>query len=159
MDLQNNALVWICEGKDRKLRQSAGVVINGERFIDVLGVRYPASQLIWLFRTGDWSISVQHVDGNKLNNSAQNLHSINSGRIHTKHKLLANSTSGHRGVSFNADRVKFYACIHINRKTINLGWHSTLEEAIKARADAEIRYNIRAEYKQKRKRKLKASAL
>ena len=48
--------------------------------------------------------------------------------------------------------------MYVERKKIHLGYHSTLEEAIKARADAEIKYNFRAEYKQKRQRKLKAFA-
>jgi hypothetical protein len=41
MDLRENALVWIQKGKGRSFRQSSGVVINNERFIDILGVRYP----------------------------------------------------------------------------------------------------------------------
>lgn len=150
LDLVDDALVWIIDGVGRSLGQSAGVIINGERLIDILGVRYPAAQLIWLWRTGDWSGKVIHVDGDKLNNSIGNLHSDNSGTLHQQYRERSDSAQGHRGVRFDVSRNKFSASIDVDGKNIRLGRFDNIEAAITARADADIKYNFRAEYKKKR---------
>ena len=56
-----------------------------------------------------------------------------------KSKLSAN-TSGHKGVSWDKSRNKWYAYITVNYKLINLGRFSILEDAIEARKKAEIKY-------------------
>lgn len=49
------------------------------------------------------------------------------------------STSGTKGVTWDAKRKRWYAKITVNRKQMNLGYYLTLEEAAAARraADAE----------------------
>lgn len=51
--------------------------------------------------------------------------------------IRSNNKSGKRGVSFSYKKEKWYACIGIKGKNINLGYYTKLEDAIKARKEAE----------------------
>lgn len=51
--------------------------------------------------------------------------------------IRSNNNSGFRGVSWNKSRGKWYACIGFQGKNINLGLHSDIQDAIKARKIAE----------------------
>ena len=52
------------------------------------------------------------------------------------------NTSGKTGVSFMHDRSIWCAYITINYKTKILGYFSQYEEAVKARKEAEMKYNF-----------------
>lgn len=56
------------------------------------------------------------------------------------HALNKNSTTGHKGVSYQKKLGTYRAYITINRKQIYLGSFSTIEEAVKARKAAEEKY-------------------
>lgn len=53
-------------------------------------------------------------------------------------KISKNNTTGVKGVSKSGN--KYVARIMINGKSISLGYYSTLEEAAKARQDAEKQF-------------------
>jgi hypothetical protein len=83
---------------------------------------------------------IDHKDHNPLNNSRSNL------RICTKHQnemnqsKPKNNTSGVIGVGWYKASEKWMAQIRLNNKRIHLGLFDDLEEASKARKDAEIKY-------------------
>ena len=54
--------------------------------------------------------------------------------------LQKRNTSGHKGVSWDKSKNKWYTYITVNYKLINLGRFSILEDAIEARKKAEIKY-------------------
>lgn len=56
-----------------------------------------------------------------------------------KKDLFVTNTSGCKGVSFNKTKGKYHAYLGFQGKRYNLGYHSTLEEAIEARRLAEDR--------------------
>lgn len=88
---------------------------------------------------GRWSISVDHINGNKLDNRRCNL------RLRDRSQQMRNpndkprstNKSGYRGVSYVKLRARFgkpwMAYVTVNYKTINLGWYATVEEAAAAR--------------------------
>jgi len=55
-------------------------------------------------------------------------------------KLSKNNTSGTKGVSWDNSRMKWIAHISINKKHVGLGRYEKLEDAIKARKAAEVKY-------------------
>lgn len=57
-----------------------------------------------------------------------------------RHNLNSNNTSGFRGVSFDKSRNKWRAYIKLQYQGKFLGRFDTLEQAIKARLDAEEQY-------------------
>lgn len=85
---------------------------------------------------------INHKDGNKQNNSIENLewcnyyennnHSINRGK----------TSSGLVGVTFHKITKKWIAQIHFNKKLKNLGYYDNKEDAFKARCNFEFQNNI-----------------
>ena len=55
-------------------------------------------------------------------------------------KKPSTNTSGYKGVGFHKQRNKWRARIMVDNKDISLGLYDTIEEAIKARKEAEIKY-------------------
>lgn len=80
---------------------------------------------------------------NTLDYRRSNLVLGNSQQRAFSSKKSSNNTSGVTGVNYNPTRSKsnpWRAYIYINRKQINLGWHSTFEDAVIARLKDEIQY-------------------
>jgi hypothetical protein len=88
---------------------------------------------------GKWSQSVDHANGNKLDNRRANLRLRDRAAQmrNPNDKPRSTNRSGHRGVSFVKSRERFgkpwMAYVTVNYKTINLGWYATVEEAAAAR--------------------------
>lgn len=88
---------------------------------------------------GRWVTSVDHINGDKLDNRRENL------RLRSRSEQMRNGNdgarstnkSGHRGVSYVKSRERFgkpwMAYVTVNYKTKNLGWYATVEEAAEAR--------------------------
>lgn len=60
--------------------------------------------------------------------------------ITNKRKLNKNNTSGYRGISYKKDRGKYRAYIKYQGKDIFLGYFNDIDDAIKARQEAEKEY-------------------
>ena len=83
---------------------------------------------------------IDHIDHNKINNCKSNLR-ICSQKDNSRNLLISkNNTSGITGVIWNNENNKWRARITVNGKLIHLGYFETLEEAAKARYDAELLY-------------------
>lgn len=52
----------------------------------------------------------------------------------------SNNTSGHTGISYDYSANKWRARLRVKNKTINIGRYTNLEDAIKARKEAEEKY-------------------
>ena len=71
---------------------------------------------------------VDHIDNNKLNNDLENLRWINkSGNC--RNRIIKNSSSKYRGVSWNKGHKKWRADIRIDGKSKHLGYFTNEEEA------------------------------
>lgn len=89
--------------------------------------------------SGAWVKSVDHSNGDKLDNRRSNL------RMRDRPQQMRNpndsprstNRSGYRGVSFVKSRERFgkpwMAYVTVNYRTKNLGWYATVEEAAAAR--------------------------
>ena len=99
-------------------------------------------RIIWVMMTGKQPLTIDHLDGNGLNNKWVNLRSV-SHRINTKNQLMhKTNTSGVSGVCFRKDSNKWRARIMVDDKPINLGTFKAKEDAIEARLEAEKKYNF-----------------
>ena len=83
---------------------------------------------------------VDHINRNPLDNRKSNLRIVNNQQNSMNKGHQKRNTSGHKGVSWDKSRNKWYAYITVNYKLINLGRFNILEDAIKARKKAEIKY-------------------
>ena len=83
---------------------------------------------------------VDHINHNTLDNRKENLRICNqheNSKNCIKHK---NNTSGTSGVSLIKTSNRWRAYIYLNGKQINLGVYKNINDATKARKDAEIKY-------------------
>lgn len=83
---------------------------------------------------------VDHKDGNPINNLMSNLQLCTRQENGRKSMMHLDNTSGVLGVSWNDVVGKWQAGISIRRKYKNLGYFSDINEADKARKEAEKKY-------------------
>lgn len=117
-----------CVGPDGYLRTS----IN-RNFLQV-------SRIIWCLQTGEWpKDEIDHINGVPSDNRWNNLRecsraqNLRNRAVDRRSRLCVRGIKKHRG--------KYQARIGIDGREIYLGLFSTLEEAILARQQAEIRFH------------------
>lgn len=80
--------------------------------------------------------SVDHIDGNGLNNTRANLRLVTQSQNNMNARPRQNSTSRYKGVYWNKYHQKWYARIHVNGRGIYLGRYATQREAALAYNEA-----------------------
>lgn len=107
---------------------------RGDRGIHVLGKKYKAHRLAWLFVNGHWPKNhIDHIDGNPLNNAFCNLRQASHQQNCQNQKRFCTNTSGVTGVSYQKNIGKWFAYIWVNSKRLHLGYFDKLEEAAEVR--------------------------
>lgn len=83
---------------------------------------------------------VDHIDGNRLNNTRSNLRVVNRlDNMKNKGKYI-NNTSGFTGVHYHKKLNKWEVRIQSNKTNIYLGIYNNFNDAVEVRKDAEIKY-------------------
>lgn len=119
---------------------AGAVMMNGYRMICIEYRKYLAHRLIWKMKTGqDAPFSIDHIDGNRLNNRFANLRAATQSQNGMNSKMRKNNTSGVKGVYWGWNR--WQAQISIARKCIPLGGFDKIEDAAKAVEDARKKYH------------------
>lgn len=90
---------------------------------------------------------VDHINGNKLDNRKCNLRICSQQQNTMNTCMHSNNTSGYKGVTWDKNRNKWIAQITVNYKNIHLGRYENIEDAIKARKEAEVKYFGEYRYK------------
>lgn len=121
---------------------------NGYLRVSIKGRFYSLHRLIALnfIPQTEGRLIVNHKDGNKQNNSLENLEWCNyyENNNHTINKN--NTLSGLTGVTLQRSTNKWKAQIHFNKKNKSLGYYNTKEEAYNARRNFELQNNIQNRY-------------
>ena len=111
---------------------------------------YPAQRLAWASVHGEWPQgSIDHINQIKTDNRIENLRVVNYSLNAHNTPLRATNISGVKGVSLRSLRngrrpnKKWVASIMVNGKRKHLGNFLTVEDAAKARADAEKELGVR----------------
>ena len=140
--LLRDGAVWWSEGSGRRhAGKRAGCVCrDGYIRITFDGRQYLAHRIAFAMTNGYWPLMVDHIDGNKQNNSPENLRPSNfvpNGQNRTK--LMPSNKSGVNGVGWSKSRNQWTSYIKARGKSFNLGYFECLGAAIKARKNAEER--------------------
>lgn len=88
----------------------------------------------------DKNIRIDHINHNTLDNRKCNLREVTNAENLRNGKLRKTNKSGVVGVFFDKTRNKWIASITVDYKNIYLGRYDCIEDAIKARKEAEEKY-------------------
>ena len=99
----------------------------------------------------DSSLQVDHINHDTLDNRKRNLRVVTVSQNNMNKDVRSDNTSGHTGVSFDKKSGKYVSYIKINQKRIYLGSFIDINDAIKAREDAEDKYFKEYSYKNSNK--------
>lgn len=116
-----------------KIGKTAGNIMRGYVQIGLLGRRYLAHRVAWLYATGSWPLhEIDHIDRNKSNNAILNL------REATRTQNNRNKIG--RGYWLEKKNGTYRAQITIDNKNICLGTFPDEESARAAHVAANIRH-------------------
>ncbi len=118
----------------------AGAFHRGYLRMIIGGVSYYLHRVIWLLVHGEWPETVDHIDGDKLNNRLVNLRSVSQRENMKNCRRSVRNTSGITGVSFRSADQTWIAYITQDGKRVHLGTFSAMDEAVSARKSAEKQF-------------------
>jgi len=99
---------------------------------------YKAHRVAWLLMTGGWPhFQIDHINGVRADNRWKNLRHATPLQNSRNRRPNANSKSGVTGVSWSEKTKRWHACLGLNNRTLHLGHHEKLEDAVAAREAAE----------------------
>jgi len=107
---------------------------SGYVVVMIKGSNYNASNLAWLYMTGEWpQEGIDHKDGNPLNDRWENLRLANQSQNSANRRIASNNTSGFKGVSWSKTNQKWFAYVYVNGQRIGCGHFDDPEEAARVR--------------------------
>lgn len=117
---------------------------HGEHiYTKIEGKLIPLSEVVLraagLYKEG---MCVLYRDGDKMNYCLSNLEQVSPFKHVHSRKLSKSNTSGYKGINWNKKLGKWIARITVDYKTIHLGTFSKLEDAVRAREDAEAYFGL-----------------
>ncbi len=115
---------------------------SGYRIIKIDRKIYQLHRIIWLFVYGYFPEEmIDHRDRNRSNNRLYNLREATNQCNQRNSKVSALNKSGIKGVCWDKGSDKWHSYIKINGKNDNLGYTINFNNAVKARWEAEIKYD------------------
>ena len=138
-DDESGIFTWLsCTSGRVKASEVAGSLnTNGYIVIKINSVQHKAHRLAYLYCVGIWpSGQIDHIDGNRTNNSIMNLREITGYENSRNSKINSNNTSGVKGVSWHKVKCRWEVRIRVDGINIHLGFYNTVEEATKVIREA-----------------------
>ena len=111
---------------------------NGYLRVSVNSKYCHVHRIIFMWHYGYFPEEVDHKNGDKSDNRIENLREATHSQNGKNLSIRKNNKVGVNGIRWDSSRNKWYASIGVNHKTKYLGRYVVLEDAIKARRNAEI---------------------
>ena len=111
---------------------------HGYLIISVLGRKYRAHRLAWLYVHGTFPVSpIDHIDGNRAHNAISNLRVVTQGiNVQNRRNAGKSSKTGVLGAGWDSRTGSFKSRIQLDGKSIWLGRFKTALEAHQAYVSA-----------------------
>jgi hypothetical protein len=139
---ENGKLLWKKSGSGRNVGDEAGMVTEkGYRRIKIDGLLHMAHRLVWAYHFDQVPEYIDHIDGNKCNNTIGNLRPATKIQNGYNIPLRANNKSGVKGVYWAAREQKWVAELSVNRKIQRIGSFDDLELADLVAMEARNKYH------------------
>ena len=104
------------------------------------GVEMPVHRLIFLMHHNTVPASIDHINGDSLDNRIENLRAATQSQNSANKKTPKNNTSGFKGVYYDKTRNRWEASIMVRGKREKLGRYKTPQEAAIAYRDAAVQH-------------------
>ena len=133
-EYDSNTGILLRDGKE------AGYVDNrGYRRVKIYGKPYRSHVIAWLYFYGSLpNNQIDHINGDKINNSISNLRDVSQSENNRNAKLRCDNKTGQVGV-YLRDNGKYGAVINYKKEREYLGSFELIEDAVAARVDAQRR--------------------
>ena len=133
-DKETGNLIWKTRPSIKASRVKVGTIAgtlksHGYICVGINRNSYRAHRLIFLMHKGYLPKTIDHINGDTLDNRIENLRAATRGQNQHNRKTNANNTSGYKGVSWYKKRKKWISKIKLEGKAIHLGYFDNLEEA------------------------------
>jgi hypothetical protein len=107
----------------------AGTIYNRYITIGIDYKSYSAHRLAWLYVYGSIPKTIDHINGNKLDNRIENLRECNFSENSKNVKITKRNTSGIKGVNFDKYHNKWRAELHSKGKRVFLKYFLNINDA------------------------------
>jgi hypothetical protein len=116
----------------------------------ILRKKYLAHRVAWAIFSGAWPKNeIDHINGDRLDNRIANLRTATSQENSKNTALRSDNKSGTIGVCWSACRLRWLVQVSQNGKQKRIGYFKSKDEAIEARAKANIEYGYHANHGRK----------
>lgn len=136
-DFRTGVFTWKVPRKRNQVKAGSvagSKMLTGYICIGIDGIRVYAHRLAWLMTFGEWpTMSLDHIDGDKTNNSIANLREATHAENAQNNRKPSHNTSGHVGVHWHKQSSKWHAYVTANKKRVLAGYFERKEDAINAR--------------------------
>jgi hypothetical protein len=133
----NNLLAGQTAGTNDKPR--AGTYLR--RTIGIFGKQYKAHRICWLLHYKKEPVNmIDHINGDALDNRIENLRDITNAENKRNGTRFSNNKTGFAGVHYNTKTGVYRSGIGVDSAWTWLGTYHTLDEAIAARKEAELKH-------------------
>lgn len=119
----------------------AGCLAQGYYRIRVDDVLYLSHRLAWLYVYGDLPEYLDHINRIPTDNRIANLRPITKLQNQQNQGIPRHNKSGHKGISWDKSRNKWFVCLAYNHKTIALGRYKDIEMAKIAYQEGASKYH------------------
>lgn len=144
----NGVLYWkIRPCKNLPVGFRAGAINKtGYRYVSYKDRKYKVSHIVWLLHNPDDFIKpgeqIDHINHNRADDRIEKLRKTTNKGNSRNRSLRVSSKSGVTGVYWRQDVSKWRATIKVDGVEMHLGFFANLDDAIKARATAEVEYGF-----------------
>ena len=130
-EYKDGDLYWKITYASRKAGTKCGCVdINGYSYTMFKGKNRKNHRLIFIMFYGYCPKIIDHIDGNKANNTIENLRKATKQKNGFNSKLSKSNKSGVKGVSWSESRKKWVVQLSVNGKNKSFGRYNDIDYAI-----------------------------
>ncbi len=142
LEYRDGELYWKVSKGPAKIGSRVGCFDKeGYRVTTINYKNYKIHRLIFMMHYGFFPQEVDHINGNKSDNSIENLREATHSLNNCNKIIQKNNTSGIKGVSWKKDRKKWDVRVAINKKNYRIGYFEDLELATLAAEMAREKYH------------------
>jgi hypothetical protein len=110
-------------------KEAGHINSRGYKHAKIGNKKYQVHKLIFIMQHGYLPKEIDHIDGNKLNNSINNLREVTHNQNMHNRKINSNNTSGIKGVCFDKNTNKWRGQVAFNNKVHYVGIFEDIDDA------------------------------